>query len=309
MAVVAVAATAICGCQSRAGQVPVTPSHGSGTPTTSAPTRSFAQVLTALGAKRVYVMAGDVVTRAGLGILKADSFEPGRLRPDPDLVSNVSGNGQDVVLGAAVASGGFVLDGVYLVIGQRLEQLAKPGAGLFGPTIAKDRTLAAIQPHAGFSTLAPGTHRWTKDRRFRHANLSSLGWGTGRNAYAVLDPDTARAQLARIGARGGDELLGPVHCARFVLSAPGRSLLVTWPSSQAAVRRNAPGCDSGYVITVRGRTKSKVPNGWTALAWSADSSALLLTRGQELAVWSLRRHFLARANIGVHAWMAAPLYR
>jgi len=303
-ALVALTATALSGCQGNE----IIPASYSGPSATSTPTSSFERVLTALGADRVYVMAGNNVIKAGLGILKPDRFGPVHLRPDPDLVSNVSGNGKRIVIGAAVLHGGFAADGVYLMNGRQLVRLARPGAGKFGPTIANNRTVAAIQPQAGFSTLAAGANHWTKDLRFGHANVSSLSWVVGGDAYSVLHPHRPRAQLVRLGAKGGAQRLGQVHCAGYVLAAPGRNLLVTSPSNRAKVRSDTRGCRGGYVITTQGQTKTKLPARWRVLAWSADSAALLLTKGHTLAVWSLRGHFVARADIGVHAWMAAPVY-
>ena len=263
--------------------------------------RAVARVLRAVGAKTVYVMAGDNRLRAGLGILDSSGLRPAQLDPQPQLLSNVAGNGSDVVIGAAGVEEGSSTDGVYLIDGNKLVTLAGPEAGLYGPTISSGGTVATVRPGGGLWTRARGARHWKHDSRLSHSTSSSLGWGDGGDAFVVMHANEASARLVRLDDDGSQEDLGLAHCAAGVLTDAGSSRLVT----TMAVGGRGGGCGRAYVLDFDGRVRAAVPAGWSPLAWSADGSSLLLSRGHRVAGWSLRGRFLASADIGVHLWMAA----
>ncbi len=268
-----------------------------------------AALLDGLGVERAYVMAGPEIMRAGFGVLTADGLQPMTLTPDPAMVSNISGNGLDVVMGAAVPPdddpNGFLLDGAYLLQGNRLKTLAGPGSGKFAPTIAADGMVAAISADGGFWTRMPGGP-WTRDPRLRNVPMSGLEWARSGAAYSLIRPGTSKTRLVRIKREGaGVKRLGAVTCATGVLVAPTHRLLVTRPPWQRKPKLR--GCHRATVLDFNGQVVAKLPKGWRPSAWSADSSQVLVGRGTVVALWD-ESGLGNRVEIAAPIWEAAPIY-
>lgn len=267
-------------------------------------------LLEGLGAERVYAMAGPDVMRAGFGVLTAEGLRPMQLTPDPAMVSNISGNGADVVIGAAVPPdddpGGFLLDGAYLLVGDRLKTLARPGTDKFGPTIASDGMIGAISADGGFWTR-PLDGSWSRDRRLRNVETSELQWSPSGAAYALTRPGTSRTELVRIGReRAGVKRLGRVPCAIGLLASPAGDRVVARPWSSRKSRLS--GCVRAKVLNVKGRVIAKLPKGWKPLAWSADSRQILVRRRSVLALWSKSGGLVNEVEVAAPIWQAAPIY-
>ena len=306
-AVLVLAVTVLSGCQGdRHSATPAAP---------PAAGRAVSRVLDALDARRVYVMAGDDALHAGFGLLDRAGLRSWHLDPDPALISNVAGNGHDVVLGAAgraghAQDGGFITDAAFrLDASHDLVTLAGPERGLFAPTIAPSGTIAAIQSEGGFSVFPGHQKDWVRDARLSHAVLSPLAWLADGAAYTVTRAGTPRAALVRLGAHRGVTTLGSVYCASAVLSSPAARRLVTRPAVAARVRRSTAGCDTAHVLDQSGHDLRALPVGWTPLAWSADGDSLLVSHRNEVGVWRSTGGLVARADVGTHLWMAAPIWR
>lgn len=288
-----------------------------GAPPKAEPSIKVGGLVERLGAESLVVMAGDEVMRAGLAEIDiaSERLVPLVLEPDPMLISNVSGNGERVVLGAAGVpdSGsktpGTLSDGVYEIAQTRLLTIAGPEKGLRGPTMSPSGALAAIRADGGFAVKRAGTRAWRVDRRHPRTTLSSPVWVRNGDLVTVIDAHKSSAKLLLLGSRGGERGLGDAFCASGVLAAPDGAKVVTVPSFRTGARNEHAGCNSGHVIAVTGnRPKSAVPAGWRPLAWSRDSAAILVSRGHEMGVWPLDGPVRSRTDVGVSTWMAAPIY-
>ncbi|WP_101525645.1 hypothetical protein [Nocardioides houyundeii] len=273
---------------------------------------SVDRVLAALGADRVYAMVGEDVMRADLGVVADGRVAPPELRGRGlRLLSNLSGNGKDVVLAGAATSSddaGFATDSSYrLVDGKSLVPLPVAPRRLFAPTVAADGAIFAIAAERGFWRLPPRAERWQRDPRLLREDIGPVAAAPSGQLFTVTRPASRAARLVRLSGSRGIRRLGPIHCSYGVVPAPSGELLLTQSSSLERVRRN-PGCDWSYVVDLRGRDRVTVPAGWDALAWSADSSALLVTREREIAVWTLEGEFLASADADTRLFAATPVY-
>jgi hypothetical protein len=297
----------LCACTARESAAD-RPSTSPAESRTDADARSLASVL---GAHQVYVMAGDDPLRAGLGILDegSNTLEPHVLDPEPALISNLSGNGRRVILGAAgvgqTGSDQVMSDGVYAIDGDRLTTLAEAGAGLFGPVESAEGVVAVIDSRGGVSTRGPDDRSWRRDGRLPKARLTTLAWAARGDLLTVVDPQNSSARLVRLRASGGVDTVGSAHCASVILASPDGWLVATVPQLDA----HAPArCRRGVVVDIRSGQETAVPRGWRPLAWTPASDALLVSRDQEIGVWNLATGFEARVDVGVRTWMAAIVY-
>jgi len=266
-----------------------------------------AVVLQELDAERLYVMAGDDMFKAGLGVVSATGLEPATTTPPVTSLSNVSGNGRTVVIGAAGAVDGFFLDGAYQLVGDQLRTLATPAERKYAPTVASDDTMAAVAPDGGFFIRKPGSTAWVRDRRLTHADLNSLSWGAHDSAFAVEDFGQRNARLVEIPREGRPRDVHALPCIHSVVPSPTRP----WTATNLPLDRPA-GCPKrrSHLIDLTGHHPDRLlPAGWDPLTWSRDSSAVLLARGHEIAVWQVASGELTdRVDLGVRIWMAAPLW-
>jgi hypothetical protein len=284
--------------------------EGSPTPSTSSADAASrvpkaAELLDRMGIDKLYVMAGDDRLHAGLGVLSRDGLAPIAMKPADPLMSNLSGNGATVVVGAAGVDSDNYMDGVYRIDGDTLTTLADPTAGLFGPTIARDGTVAAIRPDGGFFTRAVGQKRWQRDERLRQEPLSSIAWGVDGDAYTLTRANTRRAQLVTLM---GDGLTGrprAVGCASGVLASFTERLVATTPF---VGEEGACAEKGGIVLNVATGHRSALPAGWVPIAWSADSASLLLARGTTLSVWTPESNDLGPSlEVATRVWMGASV--
>lgn len=263
-------------------------------------------IATLMGADRVYVMAGDHVLRAGLGLITSSSEElaPLVLDPDPALISHVSGNGVNVMLGAAgVGSDSFMSDGVYVVEGNKLRSVASPGQGLLAPVVSSQGTYAAINAAGGVSTRKPSDHRWRRHDAMRDTHLTNIAYA-GERLLTVADAGRRSARLLQLTSRGGVRRLGSAYCALVTVASPdGRSVATTPP-----LKARDPRCRGSRIIELGTSRTTRLPAGWKALAWAKGSDALLVSRGHEVAVWTRTTGITQRTDVGVRTWMAAAVY-
>jgi hypothetical protein len=263
-------------------------------------------VLYLAGADRLYVVAGDNALRAGLGIIETDGLHPADVQPRIPLLSNVSGNGTTIVIGGAGVTPGSYTDGIYQLDGRRLRTLATPSEGRFGPTIAPNGTLAAIRPAGGFWVKSPSSNHWERDPRLSHTDVTPLAWDGRGNAFTVIHAGQPDAVVVKLTSSGRKRVLGSAPCASTVLRAPSRPLLVAPGWARRGLCRGRP--DRIYDLT-HWRRDVVLPKGATALGWSADSAALILSRGTTISIWNLSsRNTEAEMNPGVRVWGAAAVW-
>ncbi|MFL6060398.1 MAG: hypothetical protein ACJ72E_04130 [Marmoricola sp.] len=270
---------------------------------------AVAGVLQAFGAARVYVMAGDDVLKAGLGVVDSSGLDPAQVRPRTPLLSNVSGNGTRIVIGGSdidPSEGGFATDGVFELQGDRLTTLAQPGSGLFGPTISSAGKIVAVRAGGGFATWSPEAHRWIPDPRLRHTRLNGLATGVGGRRFAILRANTPAARLIEV-TRTGSRDLGSAYCGVLLVASADRPLVATTlPINPPA--RGACEKPRARVVSTPGRT-AELPAGWSPLAWSRGSARLLVAHADEIGVWDPgTQRMVASAPVGTHVWMAAPIW-
>lgn len=260
----------------------------------------FSRILEGLQAERVYVMAGDDVLHAGLGAISRTGLAPWQTSPGLALLSSVSGNGKSVVLGGVSADSDSYSDGVYVLRGGRLEEVARPGSGYFGPTVSPTGGYAAVRPSGGFFAKVGEGTRWTHERRSASMTLSSIAWDKESNAYAIVHAGTKRSRLMEFARSGEVRELAALPCATNLLSQPGGLAIAT----KLPVRRQAR-CGRALVIDPHSATR-ELPGGWDPLTWSADGEALLLSRGHEIGLWDVAsERFKVRATVEARIWMAA----
>lgn len=264
--------------------------------------RKFAQVLDGLQAERVYVMAGDDILHAGLGAISRTGLAPWKTTPGVRLLSGVSGNGKTVIVGGVATDSDAYSDGVYLLEGHRLEEISPAGSEFFGPTVSSTGTYAAIRPYGGFFTRAVEGARWLHDPRSGSMTLSPITWDDESNAYAILHPGQRRSRLIKFAASGEVERLAVLRCPTILLSQPGGSALATKLPARADAR-----CGRAVVVHPNG-ARTVLPRDWDPLTWSADGTALLLSRGHEIGLWAVAtKRFLVRVSVEARIWMAAPV--
>lgn len=270
----------------------------------------MAKLLRNLGARQIYVMSGSDVLHASLGVLDSEGIRAAQVSPPIPLVSNIAGNGTAVVVGGAGVTPNSYTDGVYQIVGKRLITLARPARAMYGPTIALNGTVAAIHPEGGFSWRSARSGRWRTDARLQSTPLGSLTWNRANNAYALIRGGTQQAALVRIPKHGAVRQLNiNVSCAISVLSAPTKSLVATTVSGS---RHEPAACRRARAQVLKPSHRGSpilIPRGWNPIAWSADSSTLLLTRGTTVSTWKPGSSGLAGPyDLKTKTWMAAPIY-
>lgn len=259
----------------------------------------FSRILEGLEAERVYVMAGDDVLHAGLGAISRTGLAPWQTSPALALLSSVSGNGKSVVVGGVSADSDSYSDGVYVLSGRRLEEVARPGSGYFGPTVSPTGGYAAVSPSGGYFTNVGGGARWAHERRSASMTLSSIVWDKESNAYAVVHAGTRRSRLIEFPRSGDVRQLAALPCATNLLSQPGGPAIAT----KLPVRTQAR-CGRALLIDPQGATR-ELPGEWDPLTWSADGKALLLSRRHEIGLWDVASGtFKARVQVEARIWMA-----
>lgn len=263
------------------------------------------EVVQAMQADRLYVMAGDDVLHAGLGTVTDRGLKPVKGPQSPPLLSNLASNGRAVIMGAAGVVRRSYTDGVYRLSDSGLTSLAGPNLGLYGPTIDGRGDVTAIHTDGGFSVLRPGGRTWVLDPRLRHVRLSSVSFGRDRTGYAITQPNTPSARLVALPADGGVRILGSAYCGALPLRAPsGPELALTAP-----VQGQRCGVDRARVIDIRTGAAHVLPAGWHPLVWSRDGTTLLVSDHHRLLAWDVRSsRVTATADVGVHIWMAAPVW-
>lgn len=266
--------------------------------------RKFARILDGLQAKRVYVMAGDDVLRAGLGAISRTGLAPWRTTPPLQLLSSVSGNGRTVLVGGVATGGNSYSDGVYVVREDKLEEIAPPGSELFGPTVSATGIHAAVRPSGGYFTRSDEGARWHHDPRSRRMTLSSIAWDDDSTAYAIVHLGRQQSRLIKFSASGQVERLAALGCATTLLSQPGGKAMATKPPVRAKAR-----CGPALIVLPQGGSTA-LPRDWDPLTWSADGTALLLGKGREIGLWDVAaKRFLVRIGVDVRIWMAAIVER
>ena len=297
-----------CGASAPADSAP----RRASTPTWEAGTAADPQMvalLRALGAEKLYVMAGEQASRAGLGVVSSSGLAPFSVTPIQPVISSISGNGNQVVIGGAVPKGGFLLNGVYRLEGDHLVTLSRPGSFREAPTVSRTGKVAVLQGQgAGFELLSPGATTWVREPRLQVRGLSPLSWLPGGGAVAIVHPNESPARLVELTRSGRTSRWGRAYCASLPIAAPGRRLAaLTLPIGH----RKHGACASRRVRVVGSAgLVAQAPAGWNLLGWSADSQKLLLVDGTTLGVWNVRtRTFVAQATTDVPVWMAAPIYR
>lgn len=262
--------------------------------------RKFARILDGLQAERVYVMAGDDVLHAGLGAISRTGLAPWQTRPGLRLLSSVSGNGRTVIVGGVATGGDSYSDGVYLVQGDKLEEITPPGSEFFGPTVSSTGIQAAIRPFGGFFTRSDEDARWIHDPRSGSMTLSSIAWDEDSNAYAIVHPGRQQSRLVKFAASGEVERLAALRCATTLLSRPDGLAMATKLPARAKAR-----CGRALVVRPQG-APTVLPRDWDPLTWSADGTALLLGRGREIGLWDVAaKRFVVRVTVEARIWMAA----
>ena len=266
--------------------------------------REWDRALRLLGAHRVYVMAGDDLLRAGLGVIGPEGMRPAPRDLQPLALSNVTGNGVRVVIGGVGDESDPYTDGVYEVAGHGLRQLARAGSGLFAPGVGPDGSLSAVRPRAGAFVLDGESGRWSHVPATGKLTLSGVAVSAAGQGFAVTHVNSPGSTLVTFLPDGRRRNLASIPCMNFVLLSPdGRSLATTLP---AATKKR---CGGAHVLTTGGATVADVPDGWQPLAWGEDSRHLLVTRSRSLAVMDVDSGGLTDPiPLSTRVWMAAPVW-
>lgn len=284
------------------GSAPVAGPHDDPSERPVAP-REWDRVLRLLGAHRVYVMAGDEVLRAGLGVIGPEGLRPAPRNLQPVALSNIAGNGARVVIGGVGDESDPYTDGVYEVADHGLLQVARAGSGLYAPGVGPDGSLSAVRPRAGAFVLDGQSGRWSHLPASGRLTLSGVAMSAAGQGFSVIHVNSPGSTLVTFLPDGRRRNLASIPCMNLVLLSPdGQSLATTLPAS---TRKR---CGAAQVLTTDGATVAEVPDGWQPLAWGEDSHHLLVTRSRSLAVLDVRSGGLTDPiPLGTRVWMAAPV--
>ena len=267
-----------------------------------------ADLLRSLEAKQLVVMAGDDELHAYLGVLDAEGLSDLRTQPPLATLSNLSGNGREVVLGGAAVpavEAGFLQDGVYSLDGQSLTQLAEPGSNYFAPALSPSGVVVAITPNGGFSTLDANGRGWVRDSRLARKTLAPVLWDGADRMVTVLNPGSSAARVVVLPPDGGVRRGPSAHCGVLALPSPAGDHYATVPPPG---RKADASCSQAWVVSQAG--SQSLPVGWRPLLWTADGSRLLISRVSggpaALGLWEPDEITMS-ASVKTRIWAAALL--
>ncbi|WP_203336868.1 hypothetical protein [Nocardioides limicola] len=280
----------------------------------------IAAVLETLAVDTVYVTyQGDGHGLEELGTLTRNGLSEMLTEPAAYTFNGVSGNGRDVVVTAGGVpaeeyGGGFLFDEHFRLVDGRLEPLPEADVMLFAPELSPEGDIVVMRRDKGFAILRNGETTWETDPRSSSQSLrSNLEWTSEGHLVTLRKGGKPGSRIVLYTTDGGERQGGTAFCAVGLTPAPSRAFLATYPSMSRKEREAAPGCDRahllGYDADFNQTHVTELPPGWWPLAWSEDSTTLLMSSTDEIAAVSITGEVIATASVPRRVLTAAMIYR
>ncbi len=252
------------------------------------------EILTAVGEGSALFLIGTESGLLDLGIMNQQGLRPAPVSPRPQLFSMMDSSGTNAVISAGGFEGGATADSFYWIdhgIVKPIGNIDKLGDNAFQPVLNSDQLLAGVGVIHGKTATTYSINvgpfkngKWDPKKILSAPEIGFISWGPeAQLAVALGDPKSGQDRLKIITKNGAQRDLGRANCTNGQLWGTGQYIALGWVPEEAS-----PAANCGTATLVHSTTGQRIPlpNGWDPLIWSKDNTQLVVSRENEIGLWS-----------------------